>query len=690
MSSILDDQFIIDEWLLAYQSANEDIFNFKIVKPQVVEWVEKNLYLPKTSSQYSGPFSYNMTPYWKEPISYLHSSSPVRTVSIMKCVQGGATEGVIIPGIAYTISEDPCPVLLTAGDQTLAKDTVEKRIDPVLQESNLTHLLRPHVVKKTNNKSGDTSASKEFFGGSLYARGTQSATPFRQFPAKKVFADDYDAAPRELGNEGSVKGLIEGRQNSFGEKAKSYYISTPTVTGSSNIYDQFLLGTQKAWNWPCPHCGKYVKIEFKIEKEDGSIAGIVWLLDGKGRLNVKSVGFMCPNCANIITENKKYELNLNGIWVPGTSEPIERHHESFHFNGLCLPAGFTGWVKIVEEFILANPPGQPADVKALRTWHNLRMGLPFAEVGESPRVNELMENTREYLPGIVPDATCAKDGNGSIIMLTLACDINGIMEKDNEDVRIDWEILAHSSNGPTYSVDHGSIGTFKRLRDKSKAERENDIDRDKYTLNPGMKFSVWPLLEEIIKREYHVESNSTETRSIDISCIDTGFGEKLAMQFVKNLREEDILIFGVKGRKEETYRKLSTDKPAISRSKEQPKFLYNVEVNQIKDDLAQNMKLRMGDDGSQPSGFMNYPQPTDGKYNMKNYFSHYEGERKNEVVKNGEVVGYVWEKKNNQSQNHFWDVRVYNLAAPMIYLDIVKQDSRYKNLTWEDFIMLVT
>lgn len=691
MIDVLDQQLIIDEWLYAYQQANSDIFNFKIVKPLIVEWVEANLYLPKTSSQYSGPFSYNMTPYWKEPVSHLHSLSPVRTVSIMKCVQSGATEGVIIPGICYTISEDPCSILLTAGDQTLAKDTVEKRIDPVLQESKLTHLLRPHVVKKTNNKSGDTSASKEFFGGSLYARGTQSATPFRQFPAKKIFADDYDAAPRELGKEGSVKGLIEGRQNSYGEKAKSYFISTPTETNTSNIYEQFLLGTQKAWHWPCPHCGLFVKITFKIEREDGSIAGMVWLLDGKGRLNVNSIGFMCPNCANLITENKKYELNLQGDWIAGTNEPIERFHESYHFNGLCLPAGFTGWAKIIEQWLIANPPGQPCNVGALKTWNNLRMGLPFAELGESPRVNELMENTRTYLPGVVPDKTCEEDGNGNIIMLTLSCDINGIMEKDNEDVRLDWEILAHTSRGPSYSIDHGSIGTFKRARDKSKIEKTNDINRDKYTIQHGMKFSVWPLLEEIIRKEYSLESNPDNTMGITINLIDTGFGEKFAMQFVKQLDSDGVIIKGVKGRTEANYRKLQRDSNPVIRSKENPRLLYIAEVNQIKDDLSEYMKLREGEDGTQPYGFMNYPQPSDGKYTMKSYFSHYEGERRIEEKKDGNVIGYRWDKKNSQSQNHFWDVRVYNLAAPLIFLDLFKQsDPRYKNFTWEDFVLLVT
>ena len=137
------------------------------------------------------------------------------------------------------------------------------------------------------------------------------------------------------------------------------------------------------------------------------------------------------------------------------------------------------------------------------------------------------------------------------------------------------------------------------------------------------------------------------------------------------------------------YRKLSKDTPYISRSRES-KDLYLLEVNQIKDILSENMKLRAGMDGSQPEGFMNFPQPKDGKYTMKSYFIHYEGEKRTEVLKNDEVVGFNWEKKNSQSLNHFWDVRVYNIAAREIYLDFVKQaDSKLKSLSWSDFVSLV-
>ena len=72
---------------------------------------------------------------------------------------------------------------------------------------------------------------------------------------------------------------------------------------------------------------------------------------------------------------------------------------------------------------------------------------------------------------------------------------------------------------------------------------------------------------------------------------------------------------------------------------------------------------------------------------MTSYFQHYEGERRVEEMKDGVVIGFKWEKKNNQSLNHFWDVRVYNLAAKYIFLDLfVKSEKNLRSITWAEYV----
>lgn len=697
---MIANEIIADSWRGVVRGISADIFKYSMVKPLPSVWVESNMILPSNTSRYPGPYSYDKTPYWIEPINHLHESSPVRYITIIKSVQCGATAGVVIPGILYIIACDPDNTLFTAGDLMLAKKTIEERLDTILRESRLDHLIRPHAVKKANQRTGDTAASKEYSGGTLTALGTGSANSFRYYSAKKGFVDDFDTAPRDLGGEGSVKSLIEGRQNSFGDTAQTFFISTPTETATSNIWEQYQLGTQKKWNWPCYNCGAPMQLDWQIHLPDNSYAGMVWTVDGKGHLNKNSVGYRCQHCGELTYEKEKYERNLNGLWIPTVEAPAEDNHESYSTNAIFQPPGFTGWVKLVQEWLKANPATGKPNVILLKSFNNLRLGLPFEELGATPKATALMQNIREYAPGTVPDETCLADGNGKIIMLTLACDLGGIMDDETEDVRLDWEILAHSQAGATYSVDQGSIGTFKRQHEKSKFDKAEDETRKKWTYthnsicynNEGVKEnnSVWAQFEEIIKRIYIAESGAEW--DIMVTVVDTGFFEKMASAFVIKMQDEGLNVFGIKGRVDLKYRPLQRDSEPVRRSTEKPKQLYNVEVNQMKDDLADNMSLQLGDGGVQPSGFMNFPQQTDGKYSYSDFFKHFEAEaRKPETNQGGDVVGYKWVKKNSTVANHFWDVRVYNLVAPLIYLDLVRQsESKYRKLSWEEFVIMIT
>ena len=103
------------------------------------------------------------------------------------------------------------------------------------------------------------------------------------------------------------------------------------------------------------------------------------------------------------------------------------------------------------------------------------------------------------------------------------------------------------------------------------------------------------------------------------------------------------------------------------------------------------MKLRTSDDGTQESGFMNFPEPSGKKYQLKTFFKHYESEVRKEKIEGGESVGFKWEKKNSSVENHFWDVRVYNNAAKYIFVDLIKKTnpSKFKDLTWGTLVDLI-
>lgn len=666
-------------WKKVFADIQKKAFKMNMEKPLPSKWIEENIYLPEGVSRYKGRFSYDLSPYAREIVDRLYTGDPSRAVAVMKGAQTGITQGVIVPGMVYIISEDPAPQLFMAADKELAKKSIEERFDPIMSSSNLQYLIRPSVIRAKNQRTGDTSLSKEYAGGRLTIEGTINVNKLRQISVRNIWADDWDAAPKANKKEGSTRKLAEGRQTSYGNLAKTFYISTPTTKGDSNIEEVYELGDQRKWNWECPHCSGWFPMEWRVKLNENDYAGIVYQLNEKKQLINESVKYKCPHCSELINESQKYELNLKGKWVP-TAEPVIENYYSYHLSSLVAPAGFITWVDLVKEWLEACPPDLPVDQSKLKTFLNIRLGQTWEEKGEIPEVMLLMNNIRNYPPGEVPDVLVDEDQNGHICMLSFACDLNGIMERDLKDVRLDWEILAHSTGGQTYSVDHGSIGTFKKLRDMKAQERKEDASRDRWTAEHGQMNSIWDEVEELLNKEWVCSSG--RTRTIDIAVFDTGFASKYVNQFVTDY-DGDALCYGVKGSSEGEYRNIHKDTKPVVRSRES-KNLYIVQGNQLKDELSHYMKLRIGDNDLQPDGFMNYPLQIEGKYTLPGYFRHYEGEHRKEVIKNGEVVGYAWGKKSSNAPNHFWDVRVYGLAARDIFIDALRQaNSKNKDLTWD-------
>lgn len=662
----------------------DNAFNYKTVKMLPSEWVEKYLKLPSEASRISGPYEYNNSPYVREIIDRMHPSDPTRQIAIMKGTQCGITTGFVVPFMMWCIVNHPDSMLFTSKDHNVASRTMRTKFDLFMQESGFSDYIRSNNRKAGSKRTGDTDFLKEYAGGSLMVESTQNIQSIREHAAKYILVDEFDTAKSSDSKEGSMRATLEGRQNSFGDLAKIAYISTPTVMQTSNIYKAFLEGDQRKWNWQCPCCGDYTPVEFSVKNEDGSYSGLVWKLDENKELIVDSIRYSFSCCGYEMEYKDKYDVNVKGKFIP-TAEPVEPNIKSYQLNSLILGPGFITWEKIIRAWLKACPPGGNVNVELLKAFNFIHLGQTFEEKGEKPKIMQLMNNIREYQINTVPDVTSENDGNGEIALITLAADLGGVMNNETEDVRIDWEIVAHSATGATYSINHGSIGTFKRLRTKTKADLANDDIREKLTYMHGMKNSAWPELEKIIKTDLIGESG--EVYNVKLSLVDTGHFTKHAYQFVSSFIGSGYWVMGIKGVTELNFRRNNKDIAAVKKSTNISNQ-YNLDVEQLKDELAENIKLKIGDDGSQGSGFMNFPEPRGKKYQLRTFFKHFESEERKEKVENGEVVGFKWDKRNSSVENHFWDVRIYNNAAKYIFLDLIKRSdpSKYKNINWASFV----
>lgn len=643
------------------------------IKPS--EWAEKNRIMSAEVSPFPGPFSYERTPYLKEPIDCLSPDHPARIIVIMKGVQIGFSAGVIENGIGWIMSQNPGNILFLARDEILVKKAMNTRIDQMIDSCGLRPIIRPNVIRKKNMRTGDTSESKEFPGGSLTAASVQTPARMRQMSIRYGFIDDFEAAPYSDKKAGSTISLIETRFAAYADKMKLYYISTPELKQTSNIEKVYLQGDQRRYYVPCPKCNEHIPLYWSIDVDGDEKAGIYYKVNDKGKLIAGSVGYICQKCAGFFTDANKYDMNLAGYWKP-TAKPQEIGYYSYHISALYAPPGMYDWEHYVGKWLDANPIDGPIKVAELKTFYNTVLGDTWEEMGEVPKATALSMNTRDYAIGDIPEKLSMNDGNGQIILITCACDLNGIVE----DARLDYEIVGWAESGASYSIAHGSIGTFIPREGKKKADREHWSYDQTETLN------VWGDFQDVISQDYMTDTG--RRMKIYVTGIDTGHYTNYAYDFIDN---SNGFVIGLKGKDVEKYRRFGIDTPSFKMAKERGN-LYLVEVNQMKDELAELMKLKWSAKGghSQPTGFMNFPTPADGLYIMKDFFSHFESEHRIvEKNKEGNHIGTRWVKRNTTVQNHLWDCRVYNMALKDILVSMVCKELKINHPTWKDFVDVI-
>jgi len=419
-----------------------------------------------------------------------------------------------------------------------------------------------------------------------------------------------------------------------------------------------LRGDQRKWHVPCPLCGDFIILEWKQIKFDKD--------------NIENtIRYECQSCGDSFKEKHKYDINLQGQWIP-TAKPERSGYYSYHITALTSAPHMYGWDHYAYQWKKIHQNNNTS-VSKLKVFTNLVLGEPWEEKKQAVKKNVLAKNTRSYQIGIVPTKKSIEDGSGQIVLLTCACDINGT----KEDGRLDYEVVAWSETGSSYSVDAGSIGTYQMGKGKE--------NRDLWTYeNTAVHNNIWNYFyENVINREYPTEDKTV--LKIIRTAIDVGHLDQLCWKFIN---EHKTQCFGVKGEGKNKYIKpgadIKTFKPARERANS-----YILQVDIIKDRLAENIALQWKDGNSQPPGFMNFPEPSQGKYLVKKYFAQYETEKKEvELSDDGEIIGYKWTRKNTHAANHFFDVAVYNLAVKDIFVWLISKELKKQDFTWFDWVEL--
>lgn len=341
----------------------------------VSEWADRFRILSPESTSEHGRWRTERTPYLREIMDCLSSTSPIRRVVFMKSAQVGGTE-CGLNWLGYIIHNSPAATMIVYPTVEVAEDVSKDRITPMI---NTTPEIAERLRENRSRGSENTITEKKFRGGLLKLSGANSAASLRSKPMKNLFFDESDGYTNNADGEGDPVALARGRTTTFTERMKEFEVSTPGLTGG-RIEKSFLAGDQRRYFVPCPHCGHMDHMRW---------SNLRWTPD-----EPDTAKLFCASCEQLIEERYKTQMLAGGEWR-ATAES-KNGVRSYHINGLYSPLGWFSWADMAREWEAAHK-----DPSLLRPFVNIRLGEPWEDRNEAVKPETILSR-REVFPEHVP------------------------------------------------------------------------------------------------------------------------------------------------------------------------------------------------------------------------------------------------------------------------------------------------
>ncbi|MBO9674426.1 MAG: phage terminase large subunit family protein [Sphingobacteriaceae bacterium] len=509
---------------------------------KVPEWAEQRRRLPETSAE-PGPFRNSRTPYLVEIGNKLSATDKSQKIIFKKSSQVGATE-LGNNWCGYTIDVSQCGMLYIMPTAELMKITSKTRIQPMIDA---TPSLKEKIPPSRSKEGGNTMMTKEFPGGFLHMIGANSPVGLSSIAVRRVYGDETDRYPGNVGEEGDVISLAETRTISFGDSKKIFLTSTPTLKGKSIIDNEFESTGQRYYHVPCPHCGTLIVLKFdQLRYEVGKF---------------DQVYYECQECRDHITERHKTKMLQHGEWIPLFPEKEDGITFGYHINALYSPVGWYGWSQMAREYEKAQ-----TDLAKKITFVNTKLGEVYEAEGDSPEW-ETIYNKRENYKLNTP--------NAKVCLITAGVDI----QKD----RIEVEIVGWGKGKECWSLDYRVL-----------------IGNTETASSP-----VWEALGRIVSENFVREDGAL----IPLSrmAVDSGYNTSIVYTFSRKYPGK---VIPTKGQDEQILmvsppRSVDTSK---SGKKINGVKVWNVGTSMIKTEIYGVLKLQKTDDEPYPIGYCHFPQ----------------------------------------------------------------------------------
>lgn len=382
------------------------------VKPS--EWMAAEMVVPD-GPRAGSKWDPSLAPYVAAVVDPLGPDGDANFVVVRKSAQTGLSAGATGLVGCY-VDRAPCRIGYAVQTTEARKEFSEEKLSPTIAGS---PALKAKVFAVSARSSrGSTTNTKRYPGGALSLIIGSSAADLKSRTLKVGVADEVDAWPADLGDDGDPLDLFKGRFTSFHATGdwRLFVLSTPTVLGSSRIDGLFKAGDQRFWHVECPACRSWIVLEFKHLKFN--------------RRPPYAAHYVAQCCGHPIEHHEKATLVRGGKFIATNAEGT---YPSFHVDALI--SQLTTWDECAKAWWDAQ-----GDEKRLNTFFNNWLGLAFEIRGDAPDYVRLLERKGGYPEGRIP-------ARGLIT----------VVGADVQHTGIWYEVVAFAPNAESWTIRHDFI-----------------------------------------------------------------------------------------------------------------------------------------------------------------------------------------------------------------------------------------
>lgn len=338
----------------------------------------------------------------------------VRRVVVMLPSQVGGKSAMMGNCMGRIIDLDPANMMVLYPTIKAAERYAKSRFEPMCEA---TPSLAVKVPTRKARTGEQTILHRQFDGGQLFINGANAPADLAAQTVRYLFADEVDRYEASAGVEGDPLDLAEQRLVDYGEFAKVWLSSTPTIAGVSRIERAWEQGDRQVRQAKCRHCEEYFELLWQH---------VIFKDPATGEKRAELAHVECPLCGACWTEADRRWACRNARWertgeFDGTA--------SFKENAfVCVRADL---VAIARRFL--NALGNPEQEKAFANTVECRTWSPKAD---APKWEHLRARRETWSARRLPEGAT---------ILTCGVDV----QKD----RLEGRLWAWGEGGESWHVD---------------------------------------------------------------------------------------------------------------------------------------------------------------------------------------------------------------------------------------------